>query len=553
MSRSYEAVQETLVPEMQDVESIGEVIANAADRWDNDRYMSYGPSGDSFTYGETNERANAVANALANVGVDEGDRVGLYLTNTPEFVFSIYGCAKLGAVETPINWQYREREVTHAIESADIATIVVQSDDEMLDVLTAVAPNTDPLERVVLTDNHRFGEVEALPGVEAYLLSDLEREAGTAEPDSNGAGWEDPVSILYTSGTTGLPKPTVLANRSFLLAAKSVLGVPFDEDDINYNPYPLFHANNQCYSMLASAIHGSEYVLSDTFSISEFFDEVTAHGVTSFNLIGGVPKMLDSTHNPEDIPENDIELAIGPISNELWEPFEEKFGLDVVQIYSQTESLTLLMNHPNLDRVRPGAIGKPMFPDFGHEAWAEDDDSNRLDPGELGELVRTDPAAMVGYYEQPLKTEETLRDGRTYSGDIVRQDEEGYFYYVDRKKFMVRRGGENISAQEVENVLDEFSGISESAIVPVPDDFYGEEVKAMVMRRDEDVTERDVVLQVACMLAPYKVPRYVEFVKNFPRTPTERIQRVKLADREKERDDHGWDRNEEFPDWDDEL
>lgn len=554
MSRSYEAVQEKLVPEMRDVESVGGVISIAADRWGDDRYMSYGPTGESFTFGETNDRANAVANALASVGVETGDRVGLYLTNTPEFVFAIYGCAKLGAVETPINWQYREREVTHAIESAEIATVVAQADDAMLDVLTTVAPEADPLERVVLIGDHRFGEVEDLPGVEAYLLSDLEREVDTGAPEGDaGTSWEDPVSILYTSGTTGLPKPTVLANRSFLLAAKSMLGVPFDEDDVNYNPYPLFHANNQCYSMLASAIHGSGYVLSDAFSVSEFFDEVTEHSVTSFNLIGGVPKMLDSTHDPEEIPDTDLELAIGPISGELWEHFEEKFDLDVVQIYSQTESLTLLMNHPDLDRVRPGAIGKPMFPDLDHEAWIEDEDGTRLEPPAHGELIRTDPAAMVGYYERPEKTEETLHDGKIYSGDVVRQDEDGYFYYVDRKKFMVRRGGENISAQEVENVVDELPGVSESAIVPVPDEFYGEEVKAMVMRRDEAVTERDVVLQVARNLAAYKVPRYVEFVEEFPRTPTERIQRVKLADRETERDDHGWDRGEAFPDWENEI
>ena len=140
---------------------------------------------------------------------------------------------------------------------------------------------------------------------------------------------------------------------------------------------------------------------------------------------------------------------------------------DTEQIYPQTESLTPMMNYPDLDRVKPGAIGKSMFPDFDHEAWIEDD-GNRLNPGEECELVKTDSAAMVGYYKQPEKTKETLQDRKIYSGDVVRQDEDGHFYYVDRKKFMVRRGGENISAQEVENVVDELDGVSESAIVPVP-------------------------------------------------------------------------------------
>lgn len=552
MSRTYEAIQSKIVPEMREVESVGNVIEIAAEKWGDDRYMTYAPTGESFTFEETNTRANSFANALASIGVKKGDRVGLYLTNGPEFVFSIYGCAKLGVIETPINWQYREREVAHAIESAEIATVVAQDNEEMVDVLTSVAPDAVHLERVILAGEDGFEEIQAIEGVDAHLLSDLECNAHT-EALGVDVGWEDPVSILYTSGTTGLPKPTVLANRSFLLAAKSMLGVPFDADDVNYNPYPLFHANNQCYSMLASAIHGSRYILSDAFSVSNFFEEVTKNGVTSFNLIGGVPKILDSTYEAGEIPDNNLEFAVGPISGELWEHFEEKFDLNVVQIYSQTESLTLLMDYPDLEEIKVGAIGKPMFPDLGHEAWVEDDDGNRLEPSKLGELVRTDPAAMIEYWNQPERTTETIRDGKTYSGDIVRQDEDGFFYYVDRKKFMVRRSGENISAQEVENVIDELPGVSESAIIPVPDDIRGEEVKAMVMANDKSVTKQDIVMQVARNLASYKVPRYVEFVNEFPRTPTERIQRVKLADREEDRDEHGWDREESFPEWGDEI
>ena len=146
----------------------------------------------------------------------------------------------------------------------------------------------------------------------------------------------------------------------------------------------------------------------------------------------------------------------------------------------------------------------------------------------------------------PEKTEETLRDGVIYSGDIVRSDEEGYYYYVDRKKFMVRRSGENISAQEIENVIDERPDVEESAIIPTPDEFRGEEVKALVNRKSTDLTPESVVLKVANQLAGYKVPRYVEFVDSFPRTPSERIKRVQLADEEAERNEHGWDREVEM-------
>lgn len=550
--RNYETVQQRLVPAMQDVTTVGEVLDIAASEWGDAEYMTYAPTGESFTFEDAHRRTNRIANALTEIGVSEGDRVGLYLTNSPAFVFSIFASAKAGAIESPINWKYREREMTHAIESAEISTIIAEPDDDMVDVLLAVADDADPLERVVMTGEHRFEEVQELATVDSYLLSDITSTVTDATP-SIDRDYEDPVGILYTSGTTGLPKPTVLTNKSFLLAAKSMLGVPFDSDDVNYNPYPLFHVNNQCYSMLTSALHGSPYVLSDGFSISQFWEEVTENDVTSFNLIGGVPKMLDSQFAAEEIPPNDLQFGLGPISTELWEHFEEKFDLTVIQLYSQTESPTLFVNYPDPTQVAIGAFGKPMFPDLGHEAWVEDEEGNTCGPDEKGELVRTDPGSMQGYWKQPEKTEETLQDGKTYSGDIVRQDEDGYFYYLDRKKFMVRRSGENISAQEVENVIDEHPDISESAIVPVPDDFRGEEVKAIVQRLNTDVDERDVVLQVARNLAPYKTPRYVEFVDEFPRTPTERIQRVKLADQEADRESHGWDREEGFPDWQEQV
>jgi crotonobetaine/carnitine-CoA ligase len=543
MDREYATVNQSLHPSMRAVDSVAEVVESAADVWGDDPFMTYAPTGETYTFSRLHERTNRIANALDGIGVDRDDRVGLFLTNGPDYVCCIHACAKLGAIETPINWQYRERETRHAIDSAGISTVVADPTEDIDPVLSAVAPDADSLESVVGTE---AGTFEDLDGVDTYALPEIEAEA-TSEPPGASVDSEDPMAILYTSGTTGLPKPTALSHESFLLASKSFLGASLAGP--NYNPYPLFHANNQCYSMLGSLVNGTEYVLSDAFSASEFWDEVTENDVTSFNLIGGVPKILDSTYDEDEIPDNDLRQAIGPISGELWEHFEEKFDLSVVQIYSQTESPTLLMNHPDPDRVRVGALGKPMFPDEGHEAWVIDEDGDEVAPDELGELVRTDPGAMIGYWDQPEKTEETLRDGTIYSGDVVRRDADGYFYYVDRKKFMVRRSGENIAAQEVENVIDELPGVVTSAIIPVPDEFRGEEVKAAVKRRDDSVDERDVVLHVARNLAPYKVPRYVEFVDEFPQTPTERIQRVRMADEEKERDDHGWDRQAAFDDW----
>jgi crotonobetaine/carnitine-CoA ligase len=543
MSRTYEAVQQSLAPPMREVGTVGEVLAVAAERWPEDPYLTYTETGETWTFEALDRRARRVAHALASVGVDAGDSVGLYLTNGPAFVTSIYACSKLGAVETPINWQYREREVRHAVESADVDTVVVEPAEELLDVLAGVAAD---LETVVATGDH---PALADLGVETRLLPDLVESVGD-DPHDPPVGAEDPVAIMYTSGTTGLPKPTVLSNRSFLLGAKSFLGFPLADDDTNYNPYPLFHANNQVYSMLGSAIRGSPYVLADRFSTSAFLDHVRDFDVTSVNIIGGVPKMLQSEYGDTDVVETPLEYALGPIATGVWADFEATFDLTVFQLYSQTESLTLLANHPNPDAVKVGSIGQPMFPDLGHEAWVEGEDGERLPPDTEGELVRTDPGHMLEYRDMPEKTRETLRDGAIYSGDVVTMDADGHCYYVDRKKFMVRRAGENISAQQVEDVIDELDGVAESAVIPVPHEIRGEEVKAVVIRQDDDRSERDVVDHVASELSAYKVPRYVEFVDGVPRTPTERIKRVSLADDEAARDDHGWDREERYSEWD---
>ena len=549
-SRTYERVQSSLTAGMRDASSVGEVLSTAAATWPDRPYLTYAPTGETHSFAELDAWAGEVAGALAAVGVEPGDRVGLYLRNSPTYVASVFACAKLGAVQTPMDWQYREREVRHAVDTAGLSAAVVEPDDGFLANLAAVVPDFEGFTDVVLGcegDPGPLGDVD----VGTHHLADLRAEH--ASPPDLEVSEQDPFAVMYTSGTTGLPKPALLSHRSYLLAGRSFLGAPFPEDDVNYNAFPLFHGNNQFYSMMGPALAGTEWVLSDSFSASAFLGHAREFGVTSFNILGGTAKVLSAAYDGAEARDHDLELAVGPIGTETWRSFEEHFGVDVVQIYSQTESPTLLMNHPDPEKVRVGAIGKPMFPDLGHEARVIDAEGNEVPTGEEGELTRTDPGAMLGYYRMPERTEETLRDGTVYSGDVVRRDEDGYLYYVDRLKFMIRRSGENIAPREIEEVIDEFPGVEESAVIPVPHDVRGEEVKAMVKRtggRDgAHVTERDVVDRVAGELAAYKVPRYVEFVDSFPKTPSERIRRAELAEREEAREDHGWDREREYPDW----
>ncbi|WP_435197285.1 class I adenylate-forming enzyme family protein [Natronomonas sp. EA1] len=531
----YDTVTGRFAPEIRDADTVAEVFAAAAALWPDRSFVTDATTDETLTFGEFHDRARALAGALASVGVESDDRVGLYLHNGLAYPVAIAACAMLGAVQTPINWHYKAREAAHAFDTAEVGTVLVEPDNEFLDVLDETAGDS-PVSAVVVLDGME-GTYRNVEGVTTHRRSGLSGEVPEVPRDKT-----DPVAILYTSGTTGLPKPAVLSNESFLLAATSFRAIPFEEGDVNYNPFPLFHANAQCYSLLGSALVGGHYVLADRFSASAFLEHVAAHDVTSVNILGGVPKMLLAAYEDREVPENGLDIAAGPISTEAWEPFEERFGLTVAQLYSQTEHPVLLVNHPERAQIRHGAMGKPTFPDLGHEVRILDEDGDEVPAGEQGELVRTAVGAMDGYRGMPEKTEETLRDGWIHSGDIVRADEDGFLYYVDRKKFMIRRAGENIAAREVEDVIDELPGVAASAVIPVPDDVRGEEVKALVQRQPgAEVSERDIVAHVAATLAAYKVPRYVAFVDSFPRTPSERIQRVTLAEEHAERE-HAWDR-----------
>ena len=241
MDRTYESVQASLTERMRDASSVGEVLSTAADTWSDRRYLTYAPTGENYSFADLDRWADEVAGALAAVGVEPGDRVGLYLRNSPIYVVSIFACAKLGAVQTPMDWQYREREVRHAVDTAGLSAAVVEPDETFLANLAAVAPEFEGFTDVVLAGEGDPGPLAEV-GVETHHLAD--RRAETAGPPDVEVAEEDPFAIMYTSGTTGLPKPALLSHRSYLLAGKSFLGAPFPEDDVNYNAFPLFHGNS---------------------------------------------------------------------------------------------------------------------------------------------------------------------------------------------------------------------------------------------------------------------------------------------------------------------
>ncbi|MFC6732099.1 class I adenylate-forming enzyme family protein [Haladaptatus sp. GCM10025893] len=257
--------------------------------------------------------------------------------------------------------------------------------------------------------------------------------------------------------------------------------------------------------------------------------------------MGSMLKMLDNMPPAEDDADNPVEYVFSAgTPADLFEPFEERFDIQIVEGYSLTEDPLLMLNPTNKAKRKVGSIG---LPPAEKRIKVVDDDGNEVPRGEKGEIIQNCPAMLASYYRQPDKTDEAVVDGWFYTGDYGKIDEDGFVYFLDRKKDIVRRGGENISTYEIEGVIKALDAVEEVAIIPSPDEFYDEVVKALVIKKEgHDLTPEEIIEVCEAELSSFKVPQYVEFVDEFPYTPTGKIQKQKLRTRENEERPEHWSR-----------
>jgi crotonobetaine/carnitine-CoA ligase len=437
------------------------------------------------------------------------------------------------------------------VNNAEISAVIVDSDPQLLQTLSEVAATTPVLSKVIVV-----GDMSIVPPMKAQVISfdSMVSNISDSNPDSNISSSDD-YCIFFTSGTTGLPKGAPISHKTFILSAKSACAVPgITQHSRNYTCLPLFHANAQLYSMTAMRLLGATLILSDKFSPKKLWNEISQYNATYFNSIGGMMQILDSAFKPEDVPDHTAKFVfVGGTPVELWERFEKKFKVDIFEGYSMSEVPVIFGNiHPEKSFRKVGSFGKPIFLDLGRKTGVVDDNNKELTAG-VGELVQMGSDFCTrGYWKAPEANKEAFdEEGWFHSGDLVRIDEEGYHYFVDRKKFMIRVAGENVSAFEVEDVINGYPDIAQSAVIPVPDALREEEIKAFVKLKEgrNQLDFSDLIQFCAQRLAYFKVPRFIEIISEFPKTATERIKKVELKNLEKQRTEHGWDRNKEIPDW----
>lgn len=483
---------------------------------------------ETFTYRDVLDESRRYANALSALGVDAGDRVGLFLPNRPEFVFLLFANACLDSVSAPSNPEYRPSELRHSIELSRPTVLVTTPD--LLEVAVEAADGSS-VERILTTesvDGH-----ESLPD----LAADRSTAVDSHDGDANAIGLH-----MYTSGTTGPPKAVECQHTNWTMSAIDFQKrLEITVDDTLFTALPLFHANAQIYSTLSAVAAGAEVVIYERFSSSNWWDWCRDHDVTLFNAMGSMLKMLHNVPETDDDGDNPVEIIMSAgTPPELVEPFEERFGVRVTEGYSLTEDPLAMLNPVDETKRRIGSVG---LPPAEKRVRIVDEYGNSVPTGEKGEIVQQCPALMAGYHRQPDKTDEAIVDGWFYTGDYGKLDEDGFLYFLDRKKDIVRRAGENISSFEVEGVVKALDAVDEVAVIPSPDEFYTEVVKALVRIKDgSDLSEEEIVEHCRDELAPFKIPRYVEFVEEFPYTPTGKIQKQKLRERERETEPDHWDR-----------
>ncbi|MDH5163523.1 fatty acid--CoA ligase family protein [Heyndrickxia oleronia] len=480
------------------------------------------------SYAEFDGAVTRFASGLKQLGVKKGDHIALLLGNSPHFVISLYGAMRLGATVIPINPIYTPDEIGYILNNGDVKVIVA------LDLLLPLAEKMEALlpqvESYIICESNPLNKVDVSANEKMKSFSDVISSGNLAfdEPEL----FEDDVAvILYTSGTTGRPKGAMLTHKNLYSNARDIGEyLKMNHLDKVMTVLPMFHVFSLTVVVNAPLISGSTIIIVPKFSPKEIFRLAKKYGVTVF---AGVPTMYNFLHQYPDGDPNDFStfrLCISGGSSlpvALLKNFEKKFNVLISEGYGLSEASPVTCFNP-LDRPRkPGSIGTSIL---NVENKIVNELGEELPEGQVGELVVRGPNVMKGYYKMPEETAAAIRDGWLYTGDLARVDGEGYFYIVDRKKDMVIVGGFNVYPREVEEVLYEHPEVVEAAVIGAPDPEQGEVVKCFVVRKNESLTEAELMEYCREHLAKYKLPKTIEFLEELPKNTTGKILRKALKE-----------------------
>jgi long-chain acyl-CoA synthetase len=487
----------------------------AAIRWEEKEY----------TFGDLEGLTNRYARGLQSIGVKKGDRVCIFMQNSPEFIIAYFGNLKAGAVTVPLNVMYRKHELRHMVN--DSSAVAMVTSQENLQYVMEVRKDLKTLASVVVV-------ADATPEGCRSFYGLLEGQSDAQLPPQNAE--EDLAVICYTSGTTGLAKGAMLSHANFTSNISTLASLwELSEGDKLMMALPMFHVHGLGIVLHGMAYCGYSMVLQERFDPKRVIAGIHRHRCTVFM---GVPTMYVRLIE-EDLRDVDLScvrlwtVGSAPMPVEVLNKFREKFGADILERYGMTETAVVIASNPYRGVKKVGSVG-PAIP--GVQLSITDDDDSLLARNEVGEIVVKGPNVMRGYWNRQAETEEAFMNGWFHTGDLGFIDQEGYLHIVGRKKEMIIASGFKIFPREVEEVIHTYPKVREVAVVGIPDPVRGESPRAYVVPRDGMVMGTEE-LEEYCRknLAAYKVPRSFEFVQTLPRTPSGKIlnrilSRVKVKD-----------------------
>lgn len=523
-------------PEVQEIAepryltwTIGDVLEEKG-RLNGDRpFLYYHDT--AVTWRDLDKMSNRLGNSLLSMGMAKGDKVAVMLPNGPDFLYTWLGCGKAGAVMVPVNTGQKGEGLQYILSHSDARALIIHQD--FLDRWEALRHSLPAVRDVIVDGSDPTGAVPF-----SRLL-----EGSPARPPVK-VQTSDMEQILYTSGTTGPPKGVV--KRHNVIGRRLASGLArgrYTTDDILYTCLPLFHVNAQTLTIMAAVSADASVALGDRFSASGFWDEAAHYKATWTNFIGAMVTILwKQAPAPRDTAHALKYANSVATPAAIWRPFEERFHLKLIEVYALTEGGYL---YPDPE-APPGSMGRAAQM---MDVRIVDEDDREVHAGGTGELVfrpKLPGVGLVEYYKMPEATREKTKGGWLRTGDLARMDKDGYFYFVDRKKDCIRRRGENISAWEVERVVNMHPDVEESAAYGVPSELGEEDVMvAVVAKRGARLEPDRLIGFLREKMADYMLPRYIEVRYELPKTATLRVEKYRLK-----KDGVGpgtWDRNSHSP------
>ncbi len=486
-----------------------------------------------ITYLRLNEGSNRFAHLLKEKGIRKGDRISVLLRDCPEFIEIFFASAKLGIIFVPLNFRLVGPELEYQLNNSGARLLVFH------DIFTG---NIEQIYSRINVERDKFiylksnnNDVPECPGwAEDYY--ELIKNFPSNEPEvKENIDKDDPLSILYTSGTTGTPKGAVLSHLQTYFKCFQVINY-FDmrADDVFLSHLPLCHSAGLFINAIPTFCRGATLILRQRFDPERFAEDIERYRATIVIAFNTAWKAILQTKKLDQVDLSSIRIAMGGGERTPRSLFEELMskGIYIQLALGQTENSFMLVLPKEDVKRKMGSIG---LPGFFTDVWIVDEKGRELPPYEIGEIVARGPTVMSGYWNMPEETERVIVNGVLHTGDLGYRDEEGYFYMVDRAKDMYRSGGENVYPAEIEKILANHPKISNVAIIGVSDEKWGETGMAFILARDgEDLTREEVIEFLQGKIARFKFPKYIEFVKELPMTTSGRIKKVELKERYKD-------------------